>query len=84
MLLAHTAYGALEYKGADWSSVAVLERDGVEYKNLKGTVAPLEDILAENGINVVRQRVVSTSPHFYWPFMCGGSVSLAFHPRSSI
>lgn len=59
LLLANTAYGALQYKGADWSSVAVLEREGHEYKNLKGTVAPLETILAENGINIVRQRVVS-------------------------
>lgn len=62
VLLAKTTNGALQYKGADWSSVAVLERDGiVEYKNLNGEVKPLETILAENGINIVRQRVVSLS-----------------------
>lgn len=59
-LFASTSKAALQYKGADWSSVGVLERDGiVEYKNLNGEVAPLETILAENGINIVRQRVVS-------------------------
>ncbi|CAN8103330.1 unnamed protein product [Discula destructiva] len=58
VLLTSAAQGALQWKGADWSSVAVLERDGiVEYKNLRGEVAPLENILAENGINVLRQRV---------------------------
>lgn len=61
ILLANTAQGALQFKGADWSSVAVLERDGIEYKNLNGEVAPLETILAENGINIVRQRVVSNT-----------------------
>lgn len=60
VLFTSTALGALQFKGADWSSVTVLERDdGIEFKNLKGEVAPLETILAENGINVVRQRVVS-------------------------
>lgn len=58
-IAAHAAQAALQYKGADWSSVAVLERDnGVEYKDLQGTVKPLETILSENGINIVRQRVV--------------------------
>lgn len=57
-LVAHAAQAALQYKGADWSSVAVLERDGTEYKDLSGTVKPLETILSENGINIVRQRVV--------------------------
>lgn len=63
LFLANTAQGALKYKGADWSSVAVLEKDNiVEYKGLDGQVKPLESILAENGINIVRQRVVSSSP----------------------
>lgn len=57
-LVAHAAQAALQYKGADWSSVAVLERDGTQYKDLQGTVKPLETILSENGLNIVRQRVV--------------------------
>lgn len=58
-LLAHAAQAALQHKGADWSSVAVLERDiNMQYKDLQGTVKPLETILSENGINIVRQRVV--------------------------
>lgn len=61
LFLANIAEGALKYKGADWSSVAVLEQDNiVEYKNLDGQIKPLESILAENGINIVRQRVVSS------------------------
>lgn len=58
-LLAYAAQAALQHKGADWSSVAVLERDiGIEYKDTQGTVKPLETILSENGLNIVRQRVV--------------------------
>lgn len=65
LFLTNTAQGALKYKGADWSSVAVLEKDNiVEYKGLDGQVKPLESILAENGINIVRQRVVSS---FFYP-----------------
>jgi arabinogalactan endo-1,4-beta-galactosidase len=61
VLLAHAAQAALQHKGADWSSVAVLERDiGMVYKDTQGTVKPLETILFENGINIVRQRVVRT------------------------
>lgn len=57
--LACTAQAALQYKGADWSSLLVLERDNVvEYKDINGTVKPLETILVENGLNIVRQRVV--------------------------
>lgn len=59
LFLADIAQGALKYRGADWSSVAVLEQDAiVQYKNFDGEVMPLESILAENGINLVRQRVV--------------------------
>lgn len=69
LLLTDKAQAALKYKGADWSSVAVLEQDNVvEYKNLEGQVMPLESILAENGINLVRQRVVCSlfSGFFLW------------------
>ncbi|OJJ02117.1 hypothetical protein ASPVEDRAFT_133408 [Aspergillus versicolor CBS 583.65] len=48
----------LQYIGVDWSSVIVEERDnGVVYKNSLGTEMPLENILAEAGVNMVRQRV---------------------------
>ncbi|KAL2269766.1 hypothetical protein VTJ83DRAFT_1950 [Remersonia thermophila] len=52
-----TAAGALQYKGVDWSSVIVEERAGVRYKNVNGQEKPLEQILVENGVNTVRQRV---------------------------
>lgn len=52
-----TANAALTYKGVDWSSVTVEERAGVSYKNANGNALPLERILAENGVNTVRQRV---------------------------
>lgn len=51
------ANAALTYKGVDWSSVAVEERAGVQYKNQNGQVQPLERIFADNGVNTVRQRV---------------------------
>ncbi|KAB8204806.1 glycoside hydrolase superfamily [Aspergillus parasiticus] len=47
----------LQYVGVDWSSVLVEERGGVVYKNAQGTEMPLENILVEAGVNMVRQRV---------------------------
>ncbi|KAK1148909.1 hypothetical protein N8T08_007581 [Aspergillus melleus] len=48
----------LQYVGVDWSSVLVEERDhGVVYKNAQSVEMPLENILVEAGVNMVRQRV---------------------------
>ncbi|KAB8269055.1 family 53 glycosyl hydrolase [Aspergillus minisclerotigenes] len=47
----------LQYVGVDWSSVLVEERGGVVYKNARGIKMPLENILVEAGVNMVRQRV---------------------------
>ncbi|PLB49337.1 glycosyl hydrolase 53 [Aspergillus steynii IBT 23096] len=48
----------LTYVGVDWSSVIVEERDnGVVYKNSQSVEMPLESILVEAGVNMVRQRV---------------------------
>jgi len=48
---------ALKYVGVDWSSVLVEERSGITYRNVAGTVQPLERILKDNGVDTVRQRV---------------------------
>ncbi|KAJ0425166.1 family 53 glycosyl hydrolase [Aspergillus carlsbadensis] len=50
------AHAALTYRGVDISSLLVEEEAGVEYKNLNGEVQPLEYILADNGVNSIRQR----------------------------
>ncbi|KAK1723137.1 hypothetical protein CaCOL14_003107 [Colletotrichum acutatum] len=48
----------LKYHGIDWSSTIVEERDkGVTYKNAQGVAKPLEEILVDAGVNMVRQRV---------------------------
>ncbi len=62
---------ALQYKGVDWSSVLVEERAGVQYKNANGQVQPLERILADNGVNTVRQRV--------WVTPSGGNYNLDYN-----
>ncbi|KAJ5678699.1 hypothetical protein N7462_006943 [Penicillium macrosclerotiorum] len=51
------ASAALSLRGADISSLIVEEDAGVSYKNLAGTTQKLEVILADAGINSVRQRV---------------------------
>lgn len=51
------AANALQYKGVDWSSVAVEEKKGISYKTASGQTQPLEQILASSGVNTVRQRV---------------------------
>ncbi|KAL7629189.1 hypothetical protein AAE478_000709 [Parahypoxylon ruwenzoriense] len=48
---------ALKYKGVDWSSVIVEENAGISYTATSGSAQPLERILADSGINTVRQRV---------------------------
>jgi arabinogalactan endo-1,4-beta-galactosidase len=55
--LAATTYGALQYKGADWSSLLVEEAGGKTYKNSAGTTQPLETILRNSGVNTIRQRL---------------------------
>jgi len=65
------ANAALIYKGVDWSSVIVEEKAGVSYKSINGTRQPLENILAENGVNTVRQRV--------WVTPAGGNYNLDYN-----
>lgn len=51
------ASAALSIRGADISSLIVEENAVISYKNPAGDVQPLEVILANDGINSVRQRV---------------------------
>lgn len=51
------ASNALQYVGVDWSSVKVEEDSGITYTTASGTAEPLEQILADAGVNTVRQRV---------------------------
>ncbi|KAK0628474.1 putative arabinogalactan endo-1, 4-beta-galactosidase [Bombardia bombarda] len=69
LLLGLTAVEALQYKGVDWSSVTVEEKAGVSYKGASGSAQPLEKILADSGVNTVRQRIWVTPP--------GGTYNLA-------
>lgn len=48
---------ALTYHSADISSLLVEENEGKTYKNLNGNTAPLETILASNGMNLARIRI---------------------------
>ncbi|KAL4944223.1 Arabinogalactan endo-beta-1,4-galactanase A [Aspergillus oleicola] len=48
---------ALTYRGADISSLLIEEDSGVAYKNLNGETQALETILADNGVNSIRQRI---------------------------
>ncbi|PYH99231.1 putative arabinogalactan endo-1,4-beta-galactosidase A [Aspergillus ellipticus CBS 707.79] len=48
---------ALTYSGADLSSLIVEEDAGISYKNLDGETQAFETIMANNGVNSVRQRV---------------------------
>ena len=52
-----TTTAALQYVGADWSSVLVEEAAGVTYMTASGEAQALEQILADSGVNTVRQRV---------------------------
>ncbi|PGG99264.1 hypothetical protein AJ79_08601 [Helicocarpus griseus UAMH5409] len=56
-LLPIPTFAALPYKGADISSVLMLENQGRTFSDTSGTVKPFEQILAEAGANSIRQRV---------------------------
>jgi arabinogalactan endo-1,4-beta-galactosidase len=51
------ATSALQYVGVDWSSVQAEEAAGVTYTTASGQAQPLKQILADSGVNTVRQRV---------------------------
>jgi len=53
--LLHTVCG-IQYRGADFSSLINLEKQGIRYKH-GGTTLPLERILANHGANLARIRV---------------------------
>lgn len=57
LALATATSAALTYKGVDWSSLLIEEAAGRSYIGLNGVKAPLETILAANGVNTVRQRL---------------------------
>ena len=57
LTLAAPAAAALQYVGADISSLLVSERDGRTYQDQSGNTLPLENILASSGIDTVRQRI---------------------------
>ena len=61
----------LSIRGADVSSLIVEEDAGISYKNQDGTTQALEVILADAGINSVRQRV--------WVNPSGGSYDLEYN-----
>ncbi|KAG9106329.1 hypothetical protein FRC07_008870, partial [Ceratobasidium sp. 392] len=56
-LLAEQATAALQFKGADISSLLVLEAQGKKFKWTDGYVEGFEYILAKSGANSARQRV---------------------------
>lgn len=57
LALFSTASASLTYKGVDWSSVTIEEAAGKSYKSSAGLTTSLETLLADNGVNIVRQRL---------------------------
>ena len=55
--LALSVSAALQYKGADISSLLTLEQSGKFYKSSTGIVTAFGKLLASSGANTVRQRV---------------------------
>ena len=51
------ASAALSIRGADISSLIVEENSGISYKNANGQTQVLEEIVADAGVNSIRQRV---------------------------
>lgn len=64
---------ALQYKGADISSLLLLEASGRKYYSESGVVTPLETLLHNNGANSVRQRI--------WVNPADGNYNLDYNVR---
>jgi len=62
---------ALTYKGADISSLLMLEDQGISYKSTSGAVTPFEKLLAQSGANSIRQRI--------WVNPSGGTYDLDYN-----
>ncbi|KAF2686068.1 glycoside hydrolase family 53 protein [Lentithecium fluviatile CBS 122367] len=57
LLFAARGLATLTYRGVDWSSTPVVEKAGTKFKNSAGAEQPLETILKNSGVNIVRQRI---------------------------
>lgn len=57
LLCASSALASLTYRGVDWSSAPLVEDSGITYKAADGTATAIERILADSGVNTVRQRL---------------------------
>lgn len=71
LLLTASANAALQYKGVDWSSASIEEAAGTRWKNTNGQQQPLETILRNSGVNIVRQRL--------WVRPSDGNYNLAYN-----
>ena len=71
LLLLNGVSAALQYKGADISSLLTIEKSGTTYKSASGTTTPLETLLKQSGANTIRQRV--------WVNPSGGAYNLQYN-----
>ncbi|KAJ2897865.1 hypothetical protein MKZ38_004324 [Zalerion maritima] len=66
LFLSSAVVSALTYNGVDWSSAIVEEDSGISWTDTTGSSQALEQILVDNGVNIVRQRVwVNPSDGYY-------------------
>lgn len=56
LLTSITSSLALTYRGSDFSSLAIVERNGVSFSD-NGKVTPFETILKNHGSNAARVRI---------------------------
>lgn len=64
ILLSITQVLAISYRGADISSLPVLEAQGQKYSDA-GTTKPFETILASHGANLIRIRIWASDSSDY-------------------
>lgn len=57
VILTPLVSAALQYRGADISSLLLEEDSGISYKSVNDQSESLETILADNGVNAIRQRL---------------------------
>lgn len=74
-LFTTTAHASLKYKGADISSLIMLENAGHSYKWTTGYQEYFEYILAKSGANTARQRL--------WVNPSGGTYNLDYNVKLS-
>jgi arabinogalactan endo-1,4-beta-galactosidase len=75
---------ALVYRGADISSLIIVEQEGVTFKDVDGAPAKFEYIASEHGMNAARVRVWTSGQYNLSYALAMGKASAFLSPLTPL